>query len=139
MGDLRWISCQDRKGQPPQSRDATCEVVANWGGWKGISVWLAYRSFPGTLFWCAEFTGCMPTFSVCFPYSASTLPTPTFPSVFLFFYHPMQFPLLHGRAYHTSEETTASCSFTHISRQTVLCRRDISVLAMPMPKCFSRF
>lgn len=73
------------------------------------------------------------------PCSASILPSPTFPSVFLLFYHLMQLPLLHGRANHTSEETIASYSLAHSSGQTVLCRKGISILAMPMPKYLSRF
>lgn len=116
-GHLRWVSCQDKKIKPPQF----------------------HQMFP----WCTLLVCRIRRPHACLlnllPRSASVPPSPTFPSVFLLFYHLMQLPLLHGRANHTSEETTASYSLAHSSGQTVLCRRGISILAMPMPKYLSRF
>lgn len=139
MGDLRWNSCQDRKGQPPQSRHATAEVVAKWGRMEGHQCLAGIKMFPRHALLVCRIHRLHACLLSLLPLLCQYSPQPTFPSVFLSFYHLMQFPLPHGRADHTSEETTASCRFTHTSGQTVLCRRDISVLAMPTPKCFSRF
>jgi len=43
------------------------------------------------------------------------------------------------RTQRTSEETTAPYRFSRRARKTVLWRRDISTLGVPMPKCLSRF